>query len=108
MMPSPATRPRPVPARPTNWMAVASLTLSLLWLGGAGSLLALWCGYRARRQLAEHRERGSALATTGILLGWFGVVASAVVVMSLHTSIDELRAGLDELGRMFGDGPLTD
>lgn len=89
-------------------MAVASLALSLLWLGGAGSLVGLWCGYRARRQMAEHRERGAGMASAGIALGWIGVIACAVVLLSLYTSIDELRAGLDELRRMFGDGPLTD
>ena len=74
-----------LPVRPleTNSSAVVSLVLGALWLLGIGSVLALVFGYRARRELesSEPRQKGAALATAGIVLGWVGIAVLLVVVL---------------------------
>ena len=73
--------PVPAPAPETNGLAIASLLFGIFWLGGIGSLAALVLGYRARREIRRSAgfQRGSSLATIGIVLGWIGV---ALLVMA--------------------------
>ena len=67
----------------TNGAAVASLLFGFFWLGGIGSLAALVLGYRARRQIRNSAggQRGSGLATAGIILGWIGVALLAIAAI---------------------------
>jgi hypothetical protein len=62
----------PVPE--TNGSAIASVLLGALWFAGIGSVLALVFGYRARQQIKNSAggQKGSGLATAGIILGWIG------------------------------------
>jgi hypothetical protein len=71
------------PVRETNGLAVASLLLGVLWLAGIGSVLALVFGYRARREIKNSggSQKGSTLATVGIVLGWVGVGMLMLVVL---------------------------
>ncbi|HEX4357905.1 MAG TPA: DUF4190 domain-containing protein [Pseudonocardia sp.] len=75
--------PTAVRAGGPNRLAVASLVCGLLgvtvlWLIGGG--LALYFGYRARKQIARKGQRGRGLALTGIVLGWVGIAASVVLL----------------------------
>jgi len=84
--PVPAGQFFPVP--PTNGLAIASLLFGIFWLGGIGSLAALVLGYRARREIRNSAgaQRGSSLATIGIVLGWIGIallVLAAVAALFL-------------------------
>ena len=87
--PTPLPTRRPLWAgygRKTNRMATASLVFAILWLGGVGSVAAVLCGHRGRRQIGRRWERGRGRATLGIRLGWLGIVASGVVaVLSVYT-----------------------
>lgn len=71
-----------------NGLAIASLALAVLWLAGLGAVLALACGYQARRQIKNSagRQTGSGLATAGIILGWIGVtiLVAGVILISFH------------------------
>src|SRR5689334_10684611 len=76
----------PVPAYvpETNGLALASLLFGIFWLGGIGSLAALVLGYRARREIRNSAggQRGSSLATIGIVLGWIGVAALVIAAVA--------------------------
>jgi len=50
-------------------MAIWSLVLSILTLGGLGSIAGIWLGAVARRKVAETGERGRGLAIAGIIVG---------------------------------------
>ena len=84
--------PRPGPPAATvsevNGLAIASVLLAVLWLAGAGAVLALVFGYRARSQIKNSAggQAGSGLATAGIILGWIGItiVAAGAILISLH------------------------
>jgi hypothetical protein len=64
----------------TNGMAVASLVLGIVWLGGLGAVLALIFGIKARRQidLARGAQGGRGLAIAGIVLGIVGIVGALI------------------------------
>jgi hypothetical protein len=59
----------------TSGMAIASLVLSILWIYWIGSIVGLFLGYAAKREIRRDPERieGRGLATAGIILGWIGV-----------------------------------
>lgn len=67
----------------TSGLAIASMVCALVWLWGLGSLLGLIFGYAARRGIAESEGTvgGGGMATAGIILGWIGVVSSALFIL---------------------------
>jgi type II secretory pathway pseudopilin PulG len=67
-------------ARRTNGLAVASLVLSIVWLGGVGSLLAIIFGFQARRQIRESagKQGGDGLAIAGLVIGIIGLLLSVL------------------------------
>jgi len=71
--PETTTRAGPSYAPPaqqrTNRAAIWSLILSIVWIGGLGSLAAILLGVSARRRIATTGERGAGLATAGIIIG---------------------------------------
>ena len=83
--PYPAAFQQPYPpgGQPsTNGLAVASLVLSIVWLGGLGSLLAVIFGIVARRQIRTSRGRqgGDGIALAGLLIGIVGLLGVALLV----------------------------
>ncbi len=58
----------PTPRR-TSSMAIWSLVLSMITLGGLGSLAGIWPGFAARRRITGTGERGRGLAVAGIIVG---------------------------------------
>lgn len=69
-------------------LAIASLLSAVLWLAGAGAVLALIFGYRARREIRDSvgRKTGSGLAIAGIVLGWIGIaiLVAGVILIAFH------------------------
>jgi hypothetical protein len=63
-------------------LAVAALVLSLLWLGGLGSLLAVIFGWSSRREARRQSRRESGLAATGIILGYLGLVTVGLLILT--------------------------
>lgn len=90
----------------TNGLAVASFVLSLLWIVGLGSLLAIIFALVARRQIRESRgtQGGGGLAVAGLVIGIAGfaglvltivlafAVTSAVVVTNQSAAVAACRA----------------
>jgi hypothetical protein len=70
---TPAARTEPSYAPPAtprmSRLAIWSLILSVLTLGGLGSLAGIMMGVSARRRIAETGERGNGLAIAGIIVG---------------------------------------
>jgi hypothetical protein len=74
-------------AKPTNGLAIASLVLSIIWLAGLGSVLAVIFGIVARRQIRASggRQGGEGLALAGALIGVVGVLGLVLVVTLVVT-----------------------
>ena len=81
----PGSPPVP-PAVATNGLAIASLVLGILWLGGIGSILAVIFGFVARSQIRTRRQKGSGMAMAGIVLGWIGVGLLLLAILGSATS----------------------
>lgn len=84
----------------TNGLAVASLVLGILWLGGVGALLALIFGYISKGQIdrSSGRQSGRGMAITGIVLGWVGIVGLVlwiVLLISLNHAVDSALQNTD-------------
>jgi Domain of unknown function (DUF4190) len=99
-----ATRP-PVPvygyaslAQSTNGLAVASFVLSLLWIGGLGSLLAVIFAISARRSIMRSggREGGDGLAIAGLVIGILGILGSVWFYTTLATLDHGVREVLQQ------------
>ena len=77
-----STEPRPqAPQAAPDGNAIASLILGiagLTVLPFIGSILAVIFGHMSTRDAYKHGERGSAVTTLGVILGWIGVAALAV------------------------------
>lgn len=82
MAPVPHWRPA-APALRTNPLAIASLICGLAqpFTGGLTMIPAVILGHVAHSQIRRTGERGGALATVGLVLGWVGI--SVVVLLSL-------------------------
>lgn len=50
-------------------MAIWSLVLSIITLGGLGSIAGIWLGAKARGRIRETGEDGDGLALAGIIIG---------------------------------------
>ncbi len=96
---SPERRPPPPPVPParaegpavrdvwtrpsTNPMAIGSLVLSLVWLGGLGSIGAVVLGHMSKREIArsQGRQSGDSLATAGLIIGYIGLAIMAIYLL---------------------------
>lgn len=67
-------------------MAIWSLILSIVWLGGLGSLAAIVLGTAARRRIAGTGERGAGLAAAGIVIGVFTLLFAIAywIFLAMH------------------------
>ncbi len=84
MAPVPVPHWRPVPPAPrTNPLAIASLVCGLAqpFTGGLTMIPAVVLGHVAQSQIRRTGERGGALATVGLVLGWFGIAVVVLVIL---------------------------
>ncbi len=70
-----------------NRMAIWSLILSIVWLGGAGSLAGIVLGASARRRIAMTGEGGAGLAVAGIAIGVLTLIIAIAywAFIAMHT-----------------------
>lgn len=71
------------PARRTSGLAVASLVLGILWLGGLGALLAIIFGAVGLKQTKDGQRGGRGLAIAGLVLGIVGIVGSIMMFVAI-------------------------
>lgn len=72
------------PAEPShNVLAWVSLGLGCAFLlfGTLASIAAVVCGHIARRQIRQRGEQGDSAAVWGLVLGYFGIALSVLVVV---------------------------
>jgi hypothetical protein len=70
----------------TNGTAIASLVLSLVWLYGIGSVLAIFFAHKAKKEIARTGQGGTGLATAGNIVGWLGLLGLVIVVAVVASS----------------------
>jgi tetratricopeptide (TPR) repeat protein len=80
-------------------MAITGFVLSLLWLGGIGSLAGLCLGIVATKRTRQHNQAGRGLAVAALILGIVGLIGSATLVVSLLILGSGLNAGLSGISK---------
>ena len=70
----------------TSGKAIASLILSIVWIYGIGSILAIIFGHIARSEIknSDGRLTGGGLALAGLIIGY---LALGIVVVGLLASV---------------------
>jgi hypothetical protein len=66
-----------------NVFAILSLVLSLIWIGGLGSVGAVVLGHMAKRQIADSdgQQSGNSVATAGLVIGYIGIALLLIYVI---------------------------
>jgi hypothetical protein len=78
--------PSPVSTTKVNGLAIASLVLSLVWVWGIGSILAIVFGEMAIKQIDQTGEGGAGLANAGRIVGVAGLVLVIVLLVAAFGS----------------------
>jgi hypothetical protein len=99
--------PQVPPQRTTSGSAVASLILSIVWVGGLGSLLAVILGFIARNEIKRSNgsKSGEGMALAGIIIGFLGLAGIAlliVLVVALGTAANTIVQDLQPKTVAFG------
>jgi hypothetical protein len=100
--PAPGRYPDPVheePATRTSGFAIASLVLSLVWLGGLGSILAVVFGSKAKQHIRRSPGYlgGDGMATAGIVLGILGIMGAATVWIGVLAGVHAFQKSVKQL-----------
>jgi hypothetical protein len=66
----------------TNGLALTSLFLGIFWIFGIGSLVAIYLGHRALKEIEAScgEQSGRAFAWAGIASGVFGLISVGLVI----------------------------
>jgi len=66
-------------------MAIASFVLSLVWIWGLGSIMAIVFAIIARRNIKESRgtQTGDGLAIAGLVIGILGLLGTALFIVTI-------------------------
>jgi hypothetical protein len=64
-----------------NANALGSLLAGIFWMFGVGSFIAIILGHTALRECKERKQDGSALAKSGLVLGYLGLVGVALFII---------------------------
>lgn len=73
---------QPVARPKTNGAVIFALIMSLLWLGGIGSVLGLVFGVAGARQCDRTGESGHAVGVIAAVLGLLGAFAGMLYIAS--------------------------
>ncbi len=68
----------------TSGYAIASFVLGIAGFFGfpiVAAILAIVFGHKARKEISSGVASGDGLATAGIILGWVGIVTSAIALL---------------------------
>ena len=89
----PPTRPGDMPRKGTNGLAITAFVMSLLWLYGIGSVLAVVFAHNAKRQIARSGQGGRPLATAATVIGWIGIALTLLAILYAIGRDSSLQSG---------------
>jgi hypothetical protein len=65
--------------------AVSSFVLSVVWLYGLGSILAIIFGHISLNHIRKRGERGRGLAIAGLIIGYVGLAGLIAIIIIANT-----------------------
>jgi hypothetical protein len=75
--------------------AIGSLVASLVWVCGIGSIVAVILGHLSRSEARKQGRQPSGLALAGLVLGYLGILSSALIIAAVATHTDEIKDTFD-------------
>ncbi|WP_165964507.1 MmpS family transport accessory protein, partial [Actinomadura sp. KC216] len=90
---APGGQPRP---GGTNTLAIASLVLGITWLCWIGSILAVVLGHVSLSQIKRTGQSGRGMAIAGLILGYIGILAGAIVIIFFVALGNEIGNEIEE------------
>jgi hypothetical protein len=85
----------PPPSSGSDGKAIGSLIAGLVWVCGIGSIVAVILGHLSRSDARKKGREPSGLALAGLILGYVGIVGSALVIAFVATHTDEIKDTFD-------------
>lgn len=85
--PHPVQQYAPPAPRPTSGAAVGGFVLSLLWLGGFGTLLGLLLCFVALSEINRTGKGGRGLAVAGLVIGLLSIVPTVIMWSAIIQSV---------------------
>lgn len=82
------------PSRGTSGLAIASLVLGILWIGGLGALLAVIFGAIGLKQTRDGQVGGRGMAIAGLILGIIGIIGLVVMIAVVATAASNATSGI--------------
>ena len=91
---------RPATERPFSGAAIAAFVLSLLWIGGLGSLAAIILATVSMRKTRTHDQAGRGLAVAGLIIGVLGLIATTWLVVVVMAAGNELNSTIQQVNNL--------
>jgi len=98
------------PPQRTSPFAIASLILSIIWLGGLGSLLGIIFGAVSLSEIRKSANRlnGSAMATAGIVIGSVGLLVTILLAIAIPLAVHTLQTRTQPVTLSIGEAAVPD
>lgn len=106
----PATTYVQAAPRQTSGLAIASLVLSIIWVLGLGSLLAVIFGFVARKDIKRSAglKGGDGLAVAGIVIGIVGLVGAIFTIVGIASAANSINTTLNRVAACESDARTVD
>ena len=87
---------------PFSGMAVTAFVLSLLWLGGLGSLLGVFLSAFAVKETKSGRRAGRSLAVAALILSIMGLIVPLIVLVGVMILGNQLADQFNQVSQQVG------
>jgi len=87
---------------PFSGMAITAFILSLLWLGGLGSLAGVFLSAFAVKETKSGRRAGRSLAVASLILSIMGLIAPLIVLVAVMILGNQLADQFNQVSQQVG------
>ena len=91
------------PWRPFSGQAIWAFVLSLLWLGGIGSIFAVVLAYTAMQDIRKGTHSGHGLAVAALVLGILGIGISVFYLALITVMGNDLSNQFNDVSNQLGN-----
>ena len=88
---------RPATQRPYSGTAITAFVLSLLWIGGLGSLAAVVFAAVSMRKTRTHDQAGRGLAVAALIIGILGLIVTVWILFVVAAAGSAVNSQFAEL-----------
>ncbi|WP_221632395.1 DUF4190 domain-containing protein [Oryzihumus leptocrescens] len=89
-------------AKPFSGQAITAFILSLLWLGGIGSIVGLFLSISAMRETRDGRRAGQGLAVAALILSVLGLLSLGLMIVFIASAGNDLSNQFNDVNSQLG------